>query len=77
MLMADFWRFNNGGATAMTGCRKFVSGVQAMTVLGRLRFFGSGTLVVHITAEAIAHIKFKLHMVGLRYTPSPKGAHPQ
>jgi len=27
-----------------------------------------------ITAEAIAHIKFKLHMVGLLHTPSPNGA---
>ena len=41
--MADFCRLSNGGAMAPTG-----SGVRAMTVSARLRFFGSGTLVVHI-----------------------------
>jgi len=48
MLMVDFWCLSNGGAMALTGCHRFGSGVRAMTILARLHFFASGTLVVHI-----------------------------
>jgi len=48
MLMVDFWRLSNGGAKALAGFRRFGSEVRAMTVSAQLRFFGSGTLVVHI-----------------------------
>jgi len=48
MLMVDFWRLGNGGDMAGAGCRRFGSEVRAMTVSVRLRFFGGGTLVVHI-----------------------------
>jgi len=48
MLMVDYWRLSNGGAMAPAGCRRFGSEVRAMTVSARLRFFGGGTLVVHI-----------------------------
>jgi len=36
--------------------------------------FCPSTVIDCITVEAIAHIKFKLHMVGLLHTPSPNGA---
>jgi len=39
--------------------------------------FCPSTVIDCITAETIAHIKFKLHMVGLLHTPSPNGAPPQ
>jgi len=38
--------------------------------------FCPSTVIDCITAEAIAHIKFKLHMVGLLHTPSANGARP-
>jgi hypothetical protein len=38
--------------------------------------FCPSTVIDCITAEAIAHIKFKLHMVGILHTPSPNGAPP-
>jgi len=36
--------------------------------------FCHSTVIDCSTAEAIAHIKFKLQMVGLLHTPSPNGA---
>jgi len=36
--------------------------------------FCSFTVIDCITAEAIAHIKFKLQVVGLLHTPSPNSA---
>jgi len=46
ILVVDFWRLSNSRAGAPAGCCRFGSGVRAMTVLARLHFVGSGTLVV-------------------------------
>ena len=42
----DFQRLSGGGAIVVGRFREFKSGGHAMTVSARLRFFGSGTLVV-------------------------------
>jgi len=48
MLMTDFWSLSNGGAIAPAECRRFGCVARVTTVSARLRFFGSGTLVVCI-----------------------------
>jgi len=48
VLMVDFWHLSDGGTMALTGCRRFGSGVWAMTILSQCCFFHSGTLEVHM-----------------------------
>jgi hypothetical protein len=48
MLMADFSCLSDGGAMALTECRRLGSDVRGMTVSEWLCFFGGGTLVVRI-----------------------------
>jgi hypothetical protein len=48
LLMLHSWHLSNGGAMTLARCRRFGCVVRAMTVSAGLRYFGSGTHVVHI-----------------------------
>ena len=47
LIRVDFWHLRSGGGIAPAGFWEFGSGGCAITVLVWLRFFGSGTRVVH------------------------------
>jgi len=48
VLMVEFWHFSNDGSIALTACRRFGSGVRAMTVSAQLHLFRSGTIVIRM-----------------------------